>query len=167
MSYAQHCGPRAVAAVANLTPTEAAAALVAISKGYGEPEPTVATEYHVVIRTLMALGLRVESWWPSGELRTGAGLYRKSMMTPWRRLPREPETVAAAREIVDDAAPEAPALTVAEWCRRFPRGTWVLSVSGHVLVASGGRVVEGDPRLEYGDHRLVAVEKILNRRRTP
>jgi hypothetical protein len=173
-TYASTCAPLAVAAVARISREEAAAAIRAVARAFGDPEPTEATPHLVMIRTVMALGLNVQAWRPSGEIHRRAGRYRIEMMEPAPRatpLDELPPDVAAAvlgerqraalRAGARTAPPPPPRLRVNEWLARFPRGLWLLCPARHVLVARAGRIVAGDPHDRYGGSVLAAADRIL------
>jgi len=72
--YATYCGPQALAAIAGLSPTAAAAALVAAAEAMGEPAPKMSTPRELLLRTLKALRYDVDpllgpgNGWRVGEL---------------------------------------------------------------------------------------------------
>lgn len=167
--YSQACGPGAYAALAGITRDQAAGALCRWSQRAGH-SPSISTSRVVLAAALISRGFRLERWaiTPGGWRTRTADEFARGI---WRTFREDAAWIETLAERVADYHAHlrsAPAwmreglerdrairrersdrvwispLTVGEWLRRFPIGTWLLHVSRHVIVARAGHIVAGD-----------------------
>lgn len=157
LRYALECGPRALAAVMEIAPDEAARRLwvhrsVARTLGANGSFGTPARDIGEV---LSRFGWSVEVINADGTVGMDEAAWSQSIAATAYRRAVERQSVAVSQPSRDPIRPLRGALTVRELVRAYERDVLAILVPGHALAARGGCIVAGGEN-NGGEHVLIS-----------
>ncbi len=181
--YARWCGPRTLATLAGLIPSEAAEILDVWRRRYGMNVSAApfSTPAVAILRALIERGYNVEEWHvargsfgvrvPHDRLvlelvdcfaRDKALVSKQAKVLPEPfHILTNPKDIATANVIASRLNRRIPATyTVQQWLARRRRGSWFLAIEGHALAVRSGRtVIPADAEL-YAEASLIGAWRI-------
>jgi hypothetical protein len=172
--YGEECGPRAVAALLELTPAEAAARLWPVRSFWWNPERPAGgdtiygTPERAIEDVLLRAGCELDWYGGDGKLLADTGVLAHLIRRDAAERAHSVRRVQTAAQSAP-AAPTAPAWlpelsTLAQWLERHGAGWWLYALTNgcdaHVLAAWGSRVIAGDSDGSYASWKVYAALRV-------